>query len=118
MSKIRFSNPKVTEHVVDEIKETPKPLPRSSSTTGLASLSKGLIEQSENIENLNDMIQHLKEIISKYENEIKVIVENSNAQSKIIDEQNSELIKTKSELEVIHSEVNSALDEIQKIWET
>lgn len=49
----------------------PTPLPRSNSMGGLSSLSKSVSKQQEQVDDLTTMIDHLKEIIKKYENEIK-----------------------------------------------
>lgn len=51
--------------------ETPQPMPRSSSMGGLSTLAKSVTKQQEQVDDLSTMIEHVKEIIAKYEHEIK-----------------------------------------------
>ena len=48
----------------------PVALPRSNSMGGLSSISKSISKQQEQVDELTTIIDHLKEIINKYENEI------------------------------------------------
>ena len=91
--------------------EEPKPLPRSASTTGLSSLSKGLIEHEKNIEEISGMITNMREIIGKYEEEIKQMQCNHDLQECIIKTQATELIKAKWEIE-------QCVKKIQDIWDS
>lgn len=91
--------------------EAPKPLARSNSTTGLSSLSKGLIEHEKNIGEMNEMIQSMRDVITRYEEEVKQLQKNGDQQELIIKTQSDELIKTKSE-------IDRCLTKIQEIWES
>jgi len=81
--KVKFMFAPKIEEEVNEVKEEVNELKqevnevnevkltRSNSMGGLASLSKSVCKQQETLDELNLIIEHLKEIITKYENEIK-----------------------------------------------
>ena len=64
--------------------EKPLPLPRSNSIGGgLNTLSKNVVKQQESLDELTGIIEHLKEIIGKYEFEIKQL-QDDNTQRDIL----------------------------------
>lgn len=79
----------------------PTPLPRSSSMGGLSSITKSISKQQEQVDELTSIIDHLKEIINKYENEIKEL-KNDNLQR-------DKLIK---QYEDKYNEIEKAINEI------
>jgi hypothetical protein len=62
----------------------PVPLPRSSSMGGLSSITKSISKQQEQVDELTTIIDHLKEIISKYENEIVQLKNDNLERDKLI----------------------------------
>lgn len=87
-------------------KDTAGSMSKSPSLTGLSSLSKGLNENQEAVLNMKNMLEHMKEIISKYETEVKELQRNTDAQESIIKEQKLELDGTKEEISKILEQVN------------
>jgi predicted nucleic acid-binding Zn-ribbon protein len=96
----------------------PKPFPRSSSTTGLSSLSRSVIQAEERQNALCETMSTVKEIIAQYENEIRVLKSNNIEQMKIIQIQQEELKHTKEELLKTKEEIKILLDEINRIWDS
>ena len=82
--KIGFSIPIINPEQVEISNSIPIPLPRSNSMGGLSSISKSISKQQEQVDELIAIIDHLKEIINKYELEIKELKNDNSQRDKLI----------------------------------
>lgn len=112
--RVLFRNSKEEPKV--EIEEAPRPMPRSTSTTGLSTLSRGLLEQEQRQTELSETIDSVKEIVAKYETEISKLQEYGREQSKVIEQQKQELDVCKSDLIKTREEIVMLLKQIDLIW--
>jgi uncharacterized coiled-coil DUF342 family protein len=79
--KVCIIVPKEEEQISNSI---PVPLPRSTSMAGLSTITKSISKQQEQVDELTSIIDHLKEIINKYENEIKELKNDNLQRDKLI----------------------------------
>jgi len=114
--RVMFSNQ--IETVTEEPVPAPRSIPRSSSTTGLSSLSKSVIQAEERQNELCQTMSTVKEIIAQYENEIRVLKSNTMEQLKIIEIQQEELKRCVDELADNRRQIEELLGEINRIWES
>lgn len=112
MSKIRFGGVKVMND------EPPKPMQRSMSTTGLSTLSKGLLEHDEKLNDMDSIVKHTQEIIKKYEEEVKQLQKNGDLQEQLINRQIIELEVTKKEILIARNEIVKCVADIKSIWDS
>ena len=80
MKKITFSNAvsllDVKTDVIEDVKdieEAPKILSKSKSTNGLSSLTKSIIEHETKQNEMNDILQNMREVVQKYQDELLLL---------------------------------------------
>ena len=116
--RVMFKNAQVKDIEEAPKVEAPKPMPRSSSTTGLSSLSRSVIAAEHKQEELECTIENVKSIVAQYEKEIDKLKEYGRIQSKLIEEQKIELQNCKHDLDKSKDEIKILLDEINRIWDS
>ena len=94
----------------------PTPMPRSQSTTGLSSLSKGLIEHGEHIESIDNMLNHMQEVVQKYEAEIKTLQDQAKVQTVLLNKQDELFLQHEKALFEAKGEIKKLVSEIDSIW--
>ena len=116
MPKVMFANE--TKHPTSDVKKVDKPIPmtRSASTTGLSSLSKGLLEHATHIESMTGVLDHMKEIVEKYENEIKELQHQIECQKDVIKEQSKTLKESIDSLTQAKKDIKEAKTDIYNIY--
>ena len=125
MKKITFSNAvslldvktDVIENVKD-IEEAPKILSKSKSINGLSSLSKSIIEHEEKQNEMNDILQNMREVVKRYQDELFILQENLKAQNQIIKSQEVCLSEYEEELKQARDEIKNLMEQIREIWDS
>jgi predicted nucleic acid-binding Zn-ribbon protein len=118
MKTINFSNAVVISDVktdvkenVKDIEEAPPILSKSKSTNGLSSLTKSIIEHETKQNEMNDILENMREIVKKYQDELVNLKAMLQAQTEIIKCQEDCLSEYEEELK-------KTKEEIKLIWET
>ena len=128
MKKVQFSNVKILgennnlsipdpEHDMEEVPVL-QPLPKSKSINGLSSLSKSIIEHEEKQNEMNDILQNMREVVKRYQDELFILQENLKAQNQIIKSQEVCLSEYEEELKQARDEIKNLMEQIREIWDT
>ena len=118
MKKISFGNAQVLgEKVVVDIEEQPK-MKTSKSTNGLSSLTKSIIEHETKQNEMNDILENMREVVKKYQDELFMLKEMLKSQNEIIKSQETCLGEYEEELKQAKEEIKKLVEEIKEIWET
>ena len=96
----------------------PKTIPRSSSTTGLSSLSKAVLENEAKQQEMGDMLCNVRNVIEQYEQEIRVLQQETAKQSNIITNQEITISGYVQELNKAKDEISKLMQGIQEIWDS
>lgn len=120
MKKLTFSNatvivPEVKE--VNDIEEVPI-LPKSKSTNGLSSLTKSIIEHETKQNEMNDILENMREVVQKYQNELEYLKGMLKSQTEIIKSQEVCLSEYEDELKIAKFEIKKLVDEVKNIWDS
>ena len=126
MKKITFSNAvsildvktDVIEDVKEDIEEAPKILSKSKSINGLSSLSKSIIEHENKQNEMNDILQNMREVVQKYQDELILLKSMLKNQNDIIKSQEICLKEYEDELKLAKSEIRKLVDQVKEIWES
>lgn len=119
--KVQFSNVKILgENDIEEIPVVvePSPLPKSKSINGLSTLSKSIIEHEEKQNEMNDILQNMREVVTRYQNELFILQENLKSQNEIIKSQEVCLGEYEEELKQARDEIKNLVQEIKNIWDS
>jgi septal ring factor EnvC (AmiA/AmiB activator) len=118
--KVQFSNVKILgENDVEEIPLLqPPPMVKSKSINGLSSLSKSIIEHEEKQNEMNDILQNMREVVKRYQDELFILQENLKAQNEIIKSQEVCLSEYEEELQQARDEIKNLVQEIKNIWDS
>jgi len=126
MKKITFSNAvslldvktDVIEDVKEDIEEAPKILSKSKSTNGLSSLTKSIIEHETKQNEMNDILQNMREVVQKYQDELLLLKSMLKNQNDIIKSQEICLEEYEQELKLAKGEIRKLVDQVKEIWES
>ena len=126
MKKITFSNAvslldvktDVIEDVKEDIEEAPKILSKSKSTNGLSSLTKSIIEHETRQNEMDDILQNIREVVQKYKDELLLLKSMLKNQNDIIKSQEVCLSEYEDELKLAKSEIRKLVDQVKEIWES
>jgi len=126
MKKITFSNAislldvktDVIENVKEDIEEAPKILSKSKSTNGLSSLTKSIIEHETKQNEMNDILQNMREVVQKYQDELILLKSMLKNQNDIIKSQEICLEEYELELKQAREEIKNLVEEIKNIWDS
>ena len=126
MKKITFSNAvslldvktDVIENVKEDIEEAPKILSKSKSINGLSSLSKSIIEHENKQNEMSDILQNMREVVQKYQDELLLLKSMLKNQNDIIKSQEVCLSEYEDELKLAKSEIRKLVDQVKEIWES
>ena len=126
MKKITFSNAvslldvktDVIENVKEDIEETPKILSKSKSTNGLSSLTKSIIEHETKQNEMNDILENMREVVQKYQDELILLKSMLKNQNDIIKSQEICLEEYEQELKLAKGEIRKLVDQVKEIWES
>lgn len=117
--KITFGNVKILgENDIEEVKVDPvvQPIVKSKSINGLSSLSKSIIEHEEKQNEMNDILQNMREVVKRYQDELFILQENLKAQNEIIKSQEVCLSEYEEELKQARDEIKNLVEEVKEIW--
>jgi septal ring factor EnvC (AmiA/AmiB activator) len=123
MKKVHFSNVKILGQT-DNIEEIPAvvveplPLPKSKSINGLSSLSKSIIEHENKQNEMNDVLENMREVVKRYQDELFILQQNLKSQNEIIKSQETCLSEYEQELKQARDEIKNLVDEIKNIWDS
>ena len=125
MKKITFSNAvslldvktDVIENVKEDIEETPK-ISKSKSTNGLSSLTKSIIEHETKQNEMSDILQNMREVVQKYQDELLLLKSMLKNQNDIIKSQEICLEEYEDELRLAKGETRKLVDQVKEIWES
>lgn len=123
MKKVHFSNAKLLNvpETVDEtvkIEELPQSMPKSKSINGLSSLSKSIIEHENKQNEMNDVLENMREVVKRYQDELFILQQNLKAQNDIIKSQEVCLSEYEEELKEARDEIKKLVEEIKEIWDS
>ena len=125
MKKVQFSNVKILgennnlsipEHDMEEVPV--QPLTKSKSINGLSSLSKSIIEHEEKQNEMNDILQNMREVVQKYQDELILLKSMLKNQNDIIKSQEICLEEYELELKQAREEIKNLVEEIKNIWDS
>ena len=126
MKKVQFSNVKILEennnlsipeHDMEEVPVQPH-LTKSKSINGLSSLSKSIIEHEEKQNEMNDILQNMREVVQKYQDELILLKSMLKNQNDIIKSQEICLEEYEQELKLAKGEIRKLVDQVKEIWES
>ena len=124
MKKITFSNAvlilDVKTDVIEDVKdieEAPK-ISKSKSTNGLSSLTKSIIEHETKQNEMNDILQNMREVVQKYQDELILLKSMLKNQNDIIKSQEICLEEYEQELKLAKGEIRKLVDQVKEIWES
>ena len=124
MKKITFSNAvsllDVKTDVIEDVKdieEAPK-ISKSKSTNGLSSLTKSIIEHETKQNEMNDILQNMREVVQKYQDELLLLKSMLKNQNDIIKSQEICLEEYEQELKLAKGEIRKLVDQVKEIWES
>lgn len=117
--KITFGNVKILgENDIEEVPLLQIPMTKSKSINGLSSLSKSIIEHEEKQNEMNDILQNMREVVKRYQDELFILQENLKAQNEIIKSQEVCLSEYEEELKQARDEIKHLVQEIKNIWDS
>ena len=124
MKKITFSNAVVISDVktdikedVKDIEEAPK-ISKSKSTNGLSSLTKSIIQHEEKQNEMNDILENMREVVKKYQDELTQLKAMLKNQNDIIKSQEICLEEYEDELKQTKEEIRKLVEQVKEIWES
>ena len=124
MKKITFSNAisllDVKTDVIEDVKdieETPK-ISKSKSTNGLSSLTKSIIEHETKQNEMSDILQNMREVVQKYQDELLLLKSMLKNQNDIIKSQEICLEEYELELKQAREEIKNLVEEIKNRWDS
>lgn len=115
MKKVSFSNAPVLP-VPAKTEETQ--IKTSKSTNGLSSLTRSIIEHETKQNEMNDILENMREVVKKYQDELFLLKEMLKSQNEIIKSQEVCLSEYEQELKACRDEIKKLVAEIKEIWET
>lgn len=123
MKKVQFSNVKILGENNIEVEDIPillqpPPLTKSKSINGLSSLSKSIIEHENKQNEMNDVLENMREVVKRYQDELFILQENLKAQNEIIKSQEVCLSGYEEELKQARDEIKNLVEEIKNIWDS
>ena len=124
MKKITFSNAvsllDVKTDVIEDVKdieEAPK-ISKSKSTNGLSSLTKSIIEHETRQNEMDDILQNIREVVQKYQDELLLLKSMLKNQNDIIKSQEVCLEDYEQELKLAKEEIRKLVEQVKEIWES